>query len=202
MPLSIDFYFDYFSPYSYLANTRLGGLGVPIAYRPVSILDVMALVNNQPSRKCPPKVRYAVLDAARWAKRYGVPLVYNQPLWKEVLANQFDPRWLTLGAIAAQQASVFDQYHAAIFDAVWRAPRDLLSDSGRQAVLRDVGLSAESIWDRANSTEVRDRLDRDNRAAAEKGVFGAPTFFIGDEMFFGNDRLDFVAERISAAALA
>jgi 2-hydroxychromene-2-carboxylate isomerase len=70
----VEFFFDYVSPYAYPANTQLSKLEVPIARRPIAIVEVMKLVNNQPSLTCPPKARYAALDAKRWADRYGVPL--------------------------------------------------------------------------------------------------------------------------------
>jgi 2-hydroxychromene-2-carboxylate isomerase len=197
MPETIEFYFDYLSPYAYLANTQLAKLDAEIAYRPVFIMDVMKLVNNQPSPKCPAKARYAALDAARWAKRYAVPLSHNQNLWRALSSGQLDPHCLIRGALAAQEAGEFHQYHAAIFNAVWRMPHDLASASERDAVLQDAGLSPEAIWARADSAALHAQLDQCNREAAEKGIFGAPTFVIEGEMFFGNDRLDFVAERIA-----
>jgi 2-hydroxychromene-2-carboxylate isomerase len=65
----VEFFFDYVSPYAYLANKQLAELQVPIGMRPIAILEVMKLVNNQPSPRCPPKARYAALDAKRWADR-------------------------------------------------------------------------------------------------------------------------------------
>ena len=202
MPSTIEFYFDFLSPYTYLANTRLASLGVDIAYRPVFIADVMQLVNNQPSPKCPPKARYAALDAARWAKRYDIPLSRNPDLWRALAAGQFDARRLIRGALAAEEVGVFDQYLTAIFNAIWRTPRDLVSEGGRNAVLQDAGISPESIWSRADTPELHARLDECVRAAAEKGVFGTPTFIVDGEMFFGNDRLDFIAEHLAKTSTA
>jgi len=69
--MRIEFIFDYRSPYSYLANTQLKGLGADVDYKPVDIVAVMKKVNNQPSPLCPPKARYAGIDAARWARLYA-----------------------------------------------------------------------------------------------------------------------------------
>jgi 2-hydroxychromene-2-carboxylate isomerase len=90
MPARVEYFFDYVSPYAYLANTQLGGLGVAVDFRPVVIVEVMKRVKNQPSPLCPPKGRYASLDAARWAKLYGVPFAANQPLWAALRAGEFD----------------------------------------------------------------------------------------------------------------
>lgn len=202
MSTTIEFYFDYLSPYTYLANTRLPSLGAKIAYRPVYIMDVMKLVNNRPSPECPPKARYSALDAARWAKRYGIPLARNQDLWPALMSGKFDARLLIRGALAAQEHGVFDQYHAAIFSAAWHTPRDLVSESGRHAILADAGIAPEPVWQRADAPELHVRLGECTRAAAEKGVFGSPTFIVDGEMFFGNDRLDFVAEHLANSSAA
>jgi 2-hydroxychromene-2-carboxylate isomerase len=200
MPITIEFYFDYLSPYTYLANVRLPSLKANIAYKPVFIMDVMQLVNNQPSPKCPPKARYASVDAERWARRSGVPLVRNTSLWKALKSGDLDARRFIRGALAAQETGNFERYHAAIFNAVWCTPRDLVSEEGRNAVLQDSGLVSETIWNLADSPEMHLRLEQCVSEAAGKGVFGTPTFIVNDEMFFGNDRLDFVAERIAAGA--
>lgn len=201
MSSTVEFYFDYLSPYTYLANARLPSLGASISYRPVYIMDVMKLVNNRPSPECPPKARYSALDAARWAKRYGIPLTRNQYLWPAIMAGKFDARLLIRGALAAQDLGVFDQYNTAIFNAAWRTPRDLASESGRNAILADAGIAPEPLWQRAEVPELHVRLGECTLAAAEKGVFGSPIFIVDGEMFFGNDRLDFVAERLAKSSV-
>lgn len=195
---TVEFYFDYVSPYTYLADTQLGALDAEIIYRPVAIMDVMKLVNNQPSPMCPPKGRYAGLDAARWAKRYGVKLTSNSALWAALMAGKFDPRTLIRGAMAAQSLGVFPRYNSAIFNAVWRDEADLVSQAGRDAVLTAAGLDAAAIWRKADAEATKVALEANVKAAAERGVFGTPTFFIGDEPFFGNDRLDFIRAHLAA----
>tara|TARA_R110000824_G_scaffold118960_14_gene272051 strand:- start:169230 stop:169841 length:612 start_codon:yes stop_codon:yes gene_type:complete len=197
---TVEFYFDYVSPYTYLADTQLGTLDAEIVYRPVAIMDVMALVNNQPSPKCPPKGRYAGVDAARWAKRYGVKLTTNMALWGALMAGKFDPRILIRGAIAAQSQGSFPTYNHAIFNAVWRDEADLVTPAGRDAVLKAAGLDPAPIWKETGSEATGTLLDSYVKAAAERGVFGTPTIFIGEEQFFGNDRFDFIREHLAASA--
>ncbi len=195
---TVEFYFDYVSPYTYLADTQLGLLDAEIVYRPVAILDVMALVNNQPSPKCPPKGRYAIVDAARWAKRYGVKLTRNNPFWTAMMGGKFDPRILIRGALAAQAQGGFAAYNHAIFNAVWRDEADLVTTTGRNAVLAAAGLDPAAIWREAEADATGALLDTQVKAAAERGVFGTPTFFVGAEQFFGNDRFDFIREHLAA----
>lgn len=126
-------------------------------------------------------------------------------MWRALLSGEFDARCLIRGALVAEEIGVFGPYHTAIFNAAWRTPQELVSESGRDAVLQEAGIPPESIWPRADTPELHARLDECVRTAADKGVFGSPTFIVDGEMFFGNDRLDFVAEHLansSAAACA
>lgn len=197
MTTRLEFFFDFLSPYSYLATTQLGGLGVEAELRPVTIVEVMARVNNQPSPRCPPKSRYAALDAGRWAKLYGVPLAINTPLWAALRAGEFIPGTLVRGALAAQALGVLPAYTTAMLDAVWAAPTDVSTAAGRSTFAQAHGLPAE-LWERAAAPEFDARLEADVVEAVERGVFGVPTFFVDGEMFFGNDRLDFVRRRLTA----
>ncbi|ABS65247.1 DSBA oxidoreductase [Parvibaculum lavamentivorans DS-1] len=198
MTRTVEFYFDYPSPYTYLAHEQMKSLGAPVVYRPMHILSVMKLVGNIPSPACPPKGRYAGMDAARWAKRLGIPMATNAEFWTALLAGKLDGKLLTRGAMAAQELGLAGAYNDAIFNAVWKTPRDIVTAEGRDAVLADAGIAGKGIWETAETPEFHERLETETKAAAERGVFGTPTFFVGDEIFFGNDRLDFVREAAAA----
>jgi hypothetical protein len=88
--MRVEFVFDYPSRYAYLASTQLESLGVPVGYEPIGIVEVMKRVDNQPSPACPPKARYAGIDAARWAHRYGVPFEINQAFLTALGTGTFD----------------------------------------------------------------------------------------------------------------
>ena len=191
---TVQFYFDYVSPYSYLAQTQFAGLGLDVDYRPITAIDVMAVVNNQPSPKCPAKLNYALRDTTRWAERYGVPLALNLDWWRAFESGALTMRPFARGALAALQLGYFPGYHKAIFEAIWAQPRDVGSERGRHSLLEDARLPAAEIWRLAETPEFDALLDEANKAAAEAGVFGVPIFVVGQEMFFGNDRLDFVKE--------
>jgi 2-hydroxychromene-2-carboxylate isomerase len=194
--MSLEYFFDFVSPYAYLASTQLRALKIAAEPIPIGILTVMKTVNNQPSTACPPKVRYAMIDAGRWAAQYGVPLRLNERLFAASKDGSFAWRTLTCGALAAEEAGIMPDYIAAIFHAVWAVPADLSSEEGRRAVLRDAGIDAPDLWERAATPEIEARLDANNQRAVERGVFGVPTFFVGDEPFFGNDRLDMALSRL------
>ncbi|NNJ16027.1 2-hydroxychromene-2-carboxylate isomerase [Pseudomonas putida CSV86] len=194
--MNLQSVFDYTSPYAYLANTRLPGLDHPVEYLPVDILFVMKQIGNQPSPACPPKARYSGIDAARWAALYQVPFAPNRALFQAMREGRLDNALLVRLAVAAQQAGVFETLHPALFAAVWAGSDDLASTQGREAFLRNLELDAD-LWQLADSPHVRERLAANNALAIERGVFGVPTFFCDDEMFFGNDRLDFVRAAIA-----
>lgn len=187
----LQFVFDYRSPYAYLANTRLPSLNAPIDYRPVDVLAVMRAVNNRPSPECPAKARYSRKDAGRWARLYGVPLAPNAALMGAMKTGDFDGTLLGRAGLAAIELGVFEAAHDALFAAVWAGEDDVLSASGKAAFLTRNGIDAD-IWQRADSPEIRERLALNDEHAVSHGVFGVPSFLVGGELFFGNDRLDFV----------
>src|SRR5882757_6702864 len=114
--MQVEFLLDYRSPYAYLANTQMKAL-TSVVYTPIDILAVMNKVNNQPSPLCPPKARYAGLDAGRWAKHYGVAFSPNGALLQAMGTRQFDGALLARAALAAQELGVFGHLNDVLFEA-------------------------------------------------------------------------------------
>jgi 2-hydroxychromene-2-carboxylate isomerase len=193
--MQVQFVLDYRSPYAYLANTQITSLGAQINYEPVDILSVMKKVNNQPSPMCPPKAKYAGLDAMRWAKHYGVPFSPNRSLLEALRQGHFKNDLLSRAGIAGQQLGVFEQINNALFSAVWAGSDELTSAEGRSQFVASRALPPE-LWDVAESAEVEEKLAANSERAIARGVFGVPTFFVDGEMFFGNDRLNFVTAKL------
>jgi 2-hydroxychromene-2-carboxylate isomerase len=195
MAAQIDFYFDFISPYSYLANVALPRLvndrSASIRYRPFALLELMQLVGNRPTTvECKNKGRYAMTDIRRWAKSYRVPFVQN-PHWARIDFPQLG----RAGVFAIGQGRGA-AYVDAIFDAVWAEGIDLSQRSLLIEVLEKAEIDGADILERAASPDCVAELQKNTREAAERGAFGSPTIFVGNEMFFGNDRLDFVAEAL------
>ena len=198
MSRTIDFYFDFPSPYAYLAHTQLPGIaaehGATIAYHPFCILELMKIVGNRPTTiECENKRRYAGADLARWTKRYKVDFARSPQ------SKSFDFAELERGALVAIKDGRGAAYVTAIFAAIWGKPVDLSQRPALIDVLDKAGLDGSRLLERASAESVRAKLDAETQAAATRGVFGAPTVFVGDQMFFGNDRLDFVAEALRSA---
>ena len=198
MSRTIEFYFDFPSPYSYLAHTQLPKIaaeyGATVTYRPFRLRDLMTIVGNRPTTiECKNKNTYAGVDLRRWAKRYNVEFARNPN------SGSFDFAALVRGALTANEDGRGAEYVTAIYAAVWGKPVDLSQRSGMIEVLERTGFDAPRLIERSNNADFIAKLEAVTKAAAERGVFGAPTIFVDEQMFFGNDRLDFVAEALRAA---
>jgi 2-hydroxychromene-2-carboxylate isomerase len=198
--VTLQFVFDYRSPYSYLANRQLGQWTERIEYRPVDVVDIMARANNQLTPLCPPKARYALLDAKRWAMARNIPFSPNQAFLQAMRSGAIDGASLSRMAIAAQSTGVFSQVNDALFEAVWAGRADLVSREGRAAFLEGLDVGGIDLWQLAQADNVTAWLSGHNDEAVDRGVFGVPTIFVGDEMFFGNDRIEFARAWLQALA--
>jgi 2-hydroxychromene-2-carboxylate isomerase len=131
------------------------------------------------------KSRWSAFDMPMWARHYGVPFQRNPFFPVNTLA-------LMRGAAAAQIDGLFERYHPAIYKAMWVDGRNLNDIAEVAEVLTAAGLDARQFGTRIQDQDAKDRLKATTDEAVARGVFGAPTSFVGDMMFFGNDRLPFV----------
>ena len=192
---ALDFYFDYRSPYAYLAQTQVRKLGVDIAWRPFEILQLMDQVGNVPtSITCKPKGKYLGVDLMRWVAMYKVPFQRHPQ------SGDIDARRLLRATLAAAELGQADAAVGAIFGAYWGSGAPLATPEDVVAVLGGAGVSTPDLLARIDAPELDAALDAATDEAAVRGVFGAPTMYVGDEMFFGNDRFDFVRASLGIAA--
>ena len=191
---TIDLYFDFHSPYSYLAHSQLGSLGTTVNYHPMDIVAVMKQVGNTPTTiTCPAKGTYAGADLQRWAKKYRVPLSPRKEM------RSIDGRRLLRAVLAAEECGLAGETIAAIFPAFWGHGSALSTTEDLVRILEDAGIADARIVSRVDDGSLDDRLTEKSQQAGERGVFGAPTFIVNGEMFFGNDRLEFIRERLEVA---
>jgi len=194
---TIEFHFDFGSPTSYLAYTQLPRIaretGATLVYHPMLLGGVFKATGNASPVSVPAKGRWMGQDIARWAKRWGVPFAFNP---------HFPINTLTLmrGAVGMQlrQPADFQRYADAVYHGMWVAPRNLGDAEELAAVLVAAGFDPAAIQALAGDPEVKARLVANTEASVARGVFGAPTCFVGEQMFFGQDRLDFVREAAAA----
>ncbi len=192
----VDFYFDFLSPYSYLATFRLPRLrdecGAELVFHVIDLEAAKeAIGNTRPAAHLlPKKLRYLKADLARWATRYRAPLAFPERLAHVDLKAAAR---LNRGFLYAARRGVAEPYLNAAFGALWVAGRE-----PGEATLKDVaakaGLDPAELAAAADAPETIAEYARDNQAAQARGVFGVPTFVAGDQLFWGNDRIDFLEE--------
>lgn len=194
MSRTVEFFFDFVSPTTYLAWTQLPGLaqrtGVTIQYRPFLLGAVMKAAGNTSPITVPAKLRWMLRDIERYAQHYGVPYVTNPHF-------PFNSMPLLRGAISYQMAGAFDGYVATIFQALWARGLNLGDEEVLRAVLVDGGFDPADFAERIQRADVKQALIANTEEAVRRGAFGAPTFFVGDEMFFGQDRLPMVEQLLT-----
>jgi len=189
MARTLEFYYDYGSPYSYLADTQVETIakraGASLVRKPMLLGGVFKATGNASPMTVELKSKWSAFDMPMWARHYGVPFNRNPFFPVNTLA-------LMRGAVAAEIDGLFEQYHPAMYKAMWVDGRNLNDINEVAAVLTEAGLDARKFSQRIQDQDVKDRLKATTDSAVERGVFGAPTMFVEDMMFFGNDRLPFV----------
>lgn len=196
---SVEFYFDLGSPYSYLAYYRLLQIAeqqeIQIVYKPILLGGVFKATGNRSPIEIPVKGVYSILDMQRWAEYYQIPMQMNP---------HFPMNTLTLMRIltGVQLLSLekFEQVLKLLFDAMFGTPQNLNEPTVLAEVLEPSGFSVEDIMSMVQSDVVKQKLITETEQAILRGIFGAPTFFVGDEMYWGQDRLHFVEQALNKAS--
>jgi 2-hydroxychromene-2-carboxylate isomerase len=188
----IEFYFDFISPFSYLANHRLPDLaaryGYTLDYHVTDLAELRRLAGNTGPRQTeqPLKLPYSRTDQRRWAERYGIPI--NPPV------GSHDSSWINRGTFYALDRGRTKAYLDIAWTKMRRDGRDIAEEGFRHDVAIDLGWSSEEFIAYTKSEVSLSRDQASTKRAHERGVFGVPTMMIGEEMWWGNDRLDFLEE--------
>ncbi len=194
MTKTVEFYFDVGSPTTYLAHYRLLQLkdqyGCLIAYNPILLGGLFKATGNTSPAMVPAKGRYMDIDMPRYAKMYGLPLAMN-PYFPINTLN------LMRGAVALLKTEHFQTYINAVFDAMWVNGKNMDDVETVVNVLTEAGLNASSILESTQSPEIKAALISNTEKAVERGLFGAPTMFVDNQMFFGQDRLHFIESALN-----
>ncbi len=194
----VEFHFDFGSPNAYLAHRVIPEVeqrtGVKFECVPILLGGVFKMTNNRsPAEKMAGiknRLQYEQLEMQRFIRGHAI---------KEFTWNPFFPVNTLLimrGAIAAQLEGVFPRYVDEMFRAMWAEPKDMDDPEVVRAALKQSDLDADALLARTQEPEVKDRLLKNTEATVARGTFGSPTFFVGDAIFFGKDRLRDVEEEI------
>lgn len=196
MSKTLEFFFDLGSPTTYLAYTQLPGIcaetGSQLVYQPILLGGIFKATGNASPVTIPAKGRYLLQDLARYSKRYGVPLKFNP---------HFPINTLTLmravTGIQLRQPERFIDFIDCLFRAIWVEGRNMGDPAVVAAVLAQHHFDPAQVLELTQDEEVKDALKHKTEEAIARGMFGAPAMFVGQQLFFGQDRLDFVREALS-----
>ena len=198
MNLQPEFHFDFGSPNAYLSHRVLPAIeqrtGVRFRYVPVLLGGLFKLAGNRSPMEAfagiPKKLAYEALEMQRFIQRHGLSQYRRNPHFPvNTLKNM-------RAACAAQQLGCFEAYVDAVYPAMWERGLDMSDDAVIQQVLTDAGLDASALSAAAQQPAIKAMLLDNTQRSYERGAFGSPSFFVGDELFFGKDRLRDVEEEV------
>ena len=192
MPATIEFYFDTVSPYTYLAGTQVEALaarhGANLAWKPVLLGKIFEATGNKPPIGVAAKGKYMFRDLQQWARHYDVALR---------MPGNFPASSLVAQRVAcALPDADIGRWAQAVMHSYWGRGEDLSDVATLQRIATELGWDADALLARTQEPAVKERLKSYTDEAVQRGAFGAPTFFVGDEMFWGNDRFVLVEDAL------
>lgn len=194
----VEFYFDFGSPASWLAYTQLPAMadeyGAELKYKPVLLGGIFKATGNNTPAALPPKGQYLFRDLARFARRYGVALTFPPGFPVNTLTLM---RIIT--GVQMHRPGDFNACMDALFRMLWEHGINPEDETTLRDTLAGAGLDADALLALAGQDDVKQKLKDATNEAVERGLFGLPTIFVDDEMYWGQDRLDFVREQLESA---
>ena len=199
MGQKVEFLFDFGSPNAYLSHEAIPAIekrtGASFEYVPILLGGIFKATNNRSPVETLAGVKnkpeFMQLETQRFIKRFNVqPYVWN-PYFPINTLN------LMRGAIAAQFEGVFKKYVEAAFHHMWREPKKMDDPQVAVKALTESGLDGAKLLTRAQDADVKAKLVENTQKAVERGAFGSPTFFVGNEIFFGKEQLREVEELVT-----
>ncbi|HYB91717.1 MAG TPA: 2-hydroxychromene-2-carboxylate isomerase [Candidatus Binataceae bacterium] len=196
--VKVEFHFDFGSPNAYLAHLVIPEIerrtGVKFDYVPVLLGGVFKMTNNRSPAESLRGIRnkpdYERLETQRFIRRHGITRFKSNPFFP------VNTLMIMRGAIAARRLGVFERYVDEMYRLMWAEPRKMDDPAVYRSALEEAGFDAARFFELIESPEVKEELLRNTQRSVERGTFGSPTFFVGDEIFFGKDRLRDVEEMI------
>ena len=188
----IDFYFDFASPNGYLSLQALkkyqDEIGFDINYIPVLLGGIFKLTNNQPPMiafgEVKGKLEYENLEMKRFIEFHSLNNFKMNPHFPVITLK------LMRGALAAEQEGFLEEYITKMSVEMWENEKKMDDLEVIQTAFNDAGFDSEKLLNLMENQEIKDKLIANSSAASERGVFGIPTFFVDDEMYFGKNTIE------------
>lgn len=197
-PLKVEFLFDFGSPNAYLAEQVIPSIerrtGVKFDYVPVLLGGIFKATGNvspaESLRGIKNKPEFMAIETRRFIRRHNITSFRQNPFFP------VNTLMLMRGAVAAQFEGMFEPYFRAAFHHMWEEPKKMDDIEVFRAAFKSSGLDADRLIARAQQDDVKKKLLELTTDAVNRGAFGSPTYFVGEEMFFGKDQLRDVEESI------
>jgi 2-hydroxychromene-2-carboxylate isomerase len=197
----VDFLFDFGSPNAYLSHLVIPGIekrqGVKFEYVPILLGGVFKLTNNRSPAETNAGIRnkpaYQQLETQRFIRQHGITRFKPNPFFP------VNTLMIMRGAVAARKLGIFERYVDEVYRHMWAEPKKLDDPAVLKAALLESDLPADRLFELVQTPDVKDTLLVETQRAVDRGTFGSPTFFVGDDIYFGKDRLRDVEEAIAAA---
>tara|TARA_Y100000992_G_C21268015_1_gene495049 strand:- start:661 stop:1248 length:588 start_codon:yes stop_codon:yes gene_type:complete len=186
---SFDFYFDFISPYSFLAHKEIKKIeknhSIKIRYKPILLGGLHNLHGIKAPAFIPAKAKHMIRDCKLIAEKNNIKFKFN---------SYFPIRSLGLmrGVFVAEEDNFKSYYIDNIYDSIWQDGLNMNDDSIIQKVLKNLNVNPKTFFLRSSSSSIKDLLRKRTTEAYEKGIFGAPTFVSNNKIFWGQDRIEFV----------
>ena len=198
---TVEFFYDHSSPWTFLAFTRIEDLcarhGARLVWKPILVGGIFNTVNpsvyEARSHPVPAKARYMLKDLGDWARLYGLRIVFPPSVFPVNSVKSLR------AALVAEEHGKLPAWSRRVFEAYFSEDRDISRDDELRAIAADVGLDAEEIFEKIARPEIKDRIRANTDECVRRGGFGSPTILVGDDLYFGNDRLPLVEEALRRA---
>ena len=197
--VKVEFHFDFGSPNAYLSHLVIPEIekraGIKFEYVPVLLGGVFKLTNNRsPAQSLAGiknKPQYERLETERFIRRHGITRFASNPFFP------VNTLMMMRGAIAARSPGVFERYVDEMYRHMWAEPKKMDEPEIFRKALIEAGFDADQFFELIETREIKEELINNTQRSVERGTFGSPTFFVGNEIFFGKDRLRDVEELIN-----
>ncbi len=203
MAAKVEFFYDYSSPWTYLAFTRIDGIcqkyGADLEWRPILVGGIFNSVNPSVyefrEKGVPAKQNYMAKDMQDWVRYYGLT-IKNPPTVFPVNSIKA----LRGATVALEHPGKFLPYSYRVFETYWGEDKDISQDDVLRAIVEEVGLDPQEYFEKIAQQEYKDRIRTNTDEVMERGGYGTPTMFVNGSMFFGNDRLVLVEEELKRSS--
>ncbi len=203
MAAKVEFFYDYSSPWTYLAFTRIDGIcqkyGADLEWRPILVGGIFNSVNPSVyefrEKGVPAKQKYMAKDMQDWVRYYGLT-IKNPPTVFPVNSIKA----LRGATVALEHPGKFLPYSYRVFETYWGEDKDISQDEVLRAIVEEVGLDPQEYFEKIAQQEYKDRIRTNTDEVMERGGYGTPTMFVNGSMFFGNDRLVLVEEELKRSS--